>query len=417
VIGALVLQASFAGAIERAFDERLRGALQALIASVEVLPDGSLSDRRALSESAYTQVRSGWYWQISDASGPLRRSRSLWDAELAQPVPASGKEQLANLTGPANEPLRVLTSTVEWPGRGPLRYSVAGPRSLIESELAAFRWLLSAGGAGLLFAAAGALWLQVRIGLSPLRRLGEQLQAIQTGQRERLDLPDVDELAQLADKLNRVLDRNHGMVEQGRKLAGDLAHALKTPLAVLRSELRPKPDSAIERSLTRLDDVVQRHLARASAQARSEHGRAELLPLLRQMQQMFGKLHPDCRIEIESSAALERGSSVALDADDLGEILGNLIDNGCRAARSRLRIQAQPQAFGMLLLIDDDGPGLDDQALAALGQRGRRFDESAGFGLGISIALDIAHAYGARLDFERSPLGGLSARLSLPGGP
>lgn len=412
LIGALVLQASFAAAIERAFDERLNAALQTLIASVEVDQQGKLTERRALSESVYAQVRSGWYWQIADITGPLRRSRSLWDAELTQPAAEPGGVSYDDVLGPTGEPLRMVTRAVAWPGRAPLRYSVAGPRSLIEAELAGFRWLLFGGGAGLLLAAAGALWLQVRIGLRPLRRLGEQLQAVESGQRERLELPKVDELAQLADKLNRVLDRNRGMLEQGRKLAGDLAHALKTPLAVLRSELRVVPDSAVERSLARLDDVVQRHLARASAQARSEHGRAELLPLLRQLQQMFGKLHPACRVELDVAALAP--SSVALDADDLGEILGNLIDNGCRAARSQLRIQGESQGAGVLLRIDDDGAGLDPQALAALGQRGRRFDESAGSGLGISIALDIAQAYGAELGFERSPLGGLSARLWLP---
>ncbi len=410
--GALWLQSAFVAAVERGFDQRLAASLEALVASVEPATDGSLSLRRNLAESGYAQVRSGWYWQISDASGVLRRSRSLWDAELAPP--ASAGPQPVDLRGPAGEPLRALAREIRFAARAaPLRFVVSAPRSAIDGEIATFRRLLLAGVAGVLALSALALALQVRLGLRPLRRLQAQLGQVEAGTRADLELPAASELAALAHKINSVLAHNQRMAARGRKLAGDLAHALKTPLALLRSDPALAASGEARRALDRLEDIVQRHLAQASAQARREQAQTELAPLAEALAAMFRKLHAPREMAIDRD--IPAGLRARCESEDLSEMLGNLIDNACRAARTRVRLRARMQAAELHLDIDDDGPGLDATALAQLGLRGQRLDEQSGAGLGVSISRDIAESYAGTLEFSRSELGGLRASLRLPG--
>lgn len=410
--GTLWLQSAFVAAVERGFDQRLAASLEALVASVEPAADGSLTLRRNLAESGYAQVRSGWYWQIDDAGGVLRRSRSLWDAELAPPAGAG--PQPADLPGPAGEPLRVLACEIRFAARtAPLRFVVTAPRSAIDGEIATFRRLLLAGVVGVLALAALALALQVHLGLRPLRRLQAQLGQVEAGARAALEAPAASELAALAHKINSVLAHNQRMAARGRKLAGDLAHALKTPLALLRSDPALASRGEARQALDRLEDIVQRHLAQASAQARREHTHTDLAPLAGELAAMFRKLHAarEVAIQLDIPAGLRAGC----ESEDLSEMLGNLIDNACRAARSRVRLQARTQAGGLRIDIDDDGPGVDATALAQLGVRGQRLDQQSGAGLGVSISRDIAESYGGMLAFSRGELGGLCASLRLPG--
>ena len=410
--GALWLQSAFVAAVERGFDQRLAASLEALVASVEPAADGSLSLRRNLAESGYAQVRSGWYWQISDAGGVLRRSRSLWDAELTPP--ASAGPQPVDLKGPAGEPLRALAREIRFAARtAPLRFVVSAPRSAIDTEIATFRRLLLAGVAGVLALSALALALQVRLGLRPLRRLQAQLGQVEAGARAELELPAASELAALAHKINSVLAHNQRMAARGRKLAGDLAHALKTPLALLRSDPALAASGEARRALDRLEDIVQRHLAQASAQARREQAQTELAPLAEAHAAMFRKLHAPREVAIDLD--IPDGLRARCESEDLSEMLGNLIDNACRAARTRVRMLARAESGALRIDIDDDGPGLDATALAQLGVRGQRLDEQSGAGLGVSISRDIAESYAGTLEFSRSELGGLSASLRLPG--
>ena len=410
--GALWLQSAFVAAVERGFDQRLAASLEALVASVEPAADGSLSLRRNLAESGYAQVRSGWYWQISDAGGVLRRSRSLWDAELTPP--ASAGPQPVDLKGPAGEPLRELAREIRFAARtAPLRFVVSAPRSAIDTEIATFRRLLLAGVAGVLALSALALALQVRLGLRPLRRLQAQLGQVEAGARAELELPAASELAALAHKINSVLAHNQRMAARGRKLAGDLAHALKTPLALLRSDPALAASGEARRALDRLEDIVQRHLAQASAQARREQAQTELAPLAEALAAMFRKLHAPREVAIDLD--IPDGLRARCESEDLSEMLGNLIDNACRAARTRVRMLARAESGALRIDIDDDGPGLDATALAQLGVRGQRLDEQSGAGLGVSISRDIAESYAGTLEFSRSELGGLSASLRLPG--
>ncbi|GMU45189.1 MAG: hypothetical protein IT479_03755 [Xanthomonadales bacterium] len=412
--GAGWLHATFAAAVQGAWDERLTAALDALVAGTEVRVDGSVAQRRPLAESGYAQVRSGWYWQIDDAGSVLRRSRSLWDAELALPAaPADGSVAHQDAIGPDGRALRLAHRQVRRAARAqPLRFVVSAPRSGIDAELATFARLLVAGTLGGLLLAALALALQVRLGLRPLRDLRQQLAEIESGARARLDRPTATELAELVEKFNTVLDHDQRMATRGRKLAGDLAHALKTPLALLRSDPALAGSTAARDALQRLDGIVQRHLAQASAQARRERARTALAPALEALATMFRKLHAARSLDIEVECAPTLVATV--EADDVSELLGNLIDNACRVARRRVRITAQRATAELRIEIDDDGPGLPAEALAGLGQRGQRLDEQSGAGLGVSISRDIVESYAGTLVYARSALGGLRASVHLP---
>ncbi|MBS3957877.1 MAG: sensor histidine kinase [Xanthomonadaceae bacterium] len=413
--GACGLQWAFAGAVERGYDERLAAKLDALVAGLDIEADGRPSLQRAPDEAAFAQVRSGWYWQVAQDGQPLLRSRSLWDAAL-EAGPADTALRASDAIGPGGEALRVVGRRVLLPGAaGPLDLAVAGPRAGLDAEIARLGRLLWGGVAGLVLLAAAGLAVQVQLGLAPLRRLGAQVAAVRRGEADGVEAGRLRELAALADELNGLLRQNGRLAEHGRKRAGDLAHALKTPLALLRTRIDPS-DGELREALDRIGAVVDRHLAAASADARRAHARCDAVAEARQLLGMFARLHSGRPLQLRLDAPERR--AVGMEASDLHELLGNLVDNACRAAHSQVRLAIEPGAGPLRLCIEDDGPGLADAQLAQLGQRGLRFDERLpGTGLGVAISRDIVDSYGGRLDFEHRPGGGLRAVLELPAAP
>lgn len=415
VAGAFGLHWAFANAVERGYDQRLAAKLDALVAGLDIEADGRPSLQRAPDEAAFAQVRSGWYWQVAQEGRPLLRSRSLWDESLDS-GPATRMARGADASGPGGETLRVLSRRVSLPGASqPLDLAVAGPRADIDAEINRLGRLLWSGVAGLILLAAISLALQAHLGLAPLRRLGAQVAAVRRGESRAVQAGKLSELAALGDELNELLAQNGRLAEHGRKRAGDLAHALKTPLALLRSRI-DGDDLELRDALARIGAVVDRHLAVASADARRAHARCDAVAETTQLLAMFERLHADkaLRLRLEASG---RGMA-GLEASDLQELLGNLIDNACRAARQQVLVRIVGDPGPLRLVIEDDGPGLDDEQLAQLGQRGLRFDErQPGTGLGVAISRDIVDSYGGRLDFERREGGGLRALLELPGAP
>jgi signal transduction histidine kinase len=419
VLGAVVLHLAFVQAVERAFDARLGQSLAALLGNIDLLPDGSLRLRRELPESGFTQVRSGWYWQVADRAGVLRRSRSLWDAELPRAAQGSlepGPARAFDLAGPEGGALRAMAQVVRWEGsQRTLEIVVAGPRADIDAEIAGFGRLLALSVGGLVAIGTLALALQLRLGLAPLRRLVEDLDRIERGETTRVGTPASRELAQLADKLNAVLEHDQRQAERGRRLAGDLAHALKTPLAVLRAEIDAGRQPEASRAIARLDEVVTHHLARASAEARRQRAYTEVAPLADALRRTMARIHADRRLALQIE--IPPGLRVACESEDLGEVLGNLLDNACRMARGRVELAAGADADGVWIRVRDDGPGLPDALLHQLGERGKRFDERSGTGLGVAIAREIVDSYGGSLDFTQATPRGLEARIRLPAAP
>ncbi|MFN9966187.1 MAG: sensor histidine kinase, partial [Lysobacteraceae bacterium] len=268
------------------------------------------------------------------------------------------------------------------------------------------------GAVGPVLLAAASVALQVRMGLAPLQRLGEKVAAVRRGEAEALDPGGPRELADLTDEVNELLRQNGRLAERGRKRAGDLAHALKTPLALLRTRLDPA-DAELQDALARIDAVVDRHLAAASADARRAHARCDAAAETRRLVAMFERLHADgpVRLSLHAPASCMDG----IEASDLHELLGNLVDNACRAARHEVQVRIEAGPGPLRITIVDDGPGLSDAQIDQLGQRGLRFDERLpGTGLGVAISRDIVDSYGGRLDIRRGDAGGLEVRLELP---
>jgi signal transduction histidine kinase len=256
-------------------------------------------------------------------------------------------------------------------------------------------------------------WLQVTVGLNPLKQLRERLGAIRTGETNRLDGSFPDEVAPLVGELNDVLDLRDKSLERARRRAGDLAHGLKTPLTVLSSVARDLRKSGLNRQAEDIEEqseAMLRHVERALARARLSAGRGHaatpLKPAVDRVLSAITRL-PGAD-DLEFDVHLQAGVTVPIEQGDLTELLGNVIDNARKWAKTQVRLRYAPP----LLLIEDDGPGVPDEELLRISERGRRLDESKqGSGLGLSIVEDIADIYGLGITYGRSELGGLKVEI------
>jgi signal transduction histidine kinase len=413
LVGGLVLAGLFRDSVERAFEARLEVHLVSLVAASEVDEDGRVTLARADGEPRFEQPFSGWYWQV-EGGDTLLRSRSLWDERLGGLEPG-----VAAVPGPAGQSLRVLARTITLPERdAPLLFAVAGDSAEITLEVTRFNrilfWALGLLLAGLLVA----VLVQVRFGLAPLNRLRGELAAIRAGRLERLDERLPTELAPVARELNALLAHNALIVSRARTHVGNLAHALKTPLSVLRNEAERDervPAELVRRQAEAMQRQVDHHLvrARAAAAAGVLGVRTELAPVVDDLVRTLARIHGRSGIDIEADCPA--GLHFQGERQDLEEMLGNLLDNACKWGRTLARITAADEGERVVVLVDDDGAGLPDEARREVPTRGTRLDETTpGSGLGLSIVRDLAELYGGTLELERSPEGGLRARLALP---
>lgn len=412
LFGAVLLHYAMSRALERGHDARLASQLDALVAGLEVDADSRPLLKRPLPEAGYATIGSGWYWQIDAASETVLSSRSLWDTTLDVGTwPTHRQIRHQDLSGPGGQRLRAASRQVKL-GRanGVWRLTVTLPRADLDAEIARFRGLLMAGTLGILLVAALALAIQLQLGLKPLARLNQQLRDIQAGRREALDPGHGVELDELTGEINDALHRNRALAERGRRLAGDLAHALKTPLSRLRLAL-PAEAREARQALDAVQAVIDRQLARASAEARSVHARAPIAPVCEALAALFRRMHADRGLKLKVAVP---DVHVAGERADVEELLGNLLDNACRMAAREVRLMGEVKGGEVRLTLEDDGPGVEPARLAELGRRGQRLDERSEHGLGLAIALDLVDALEGRVAFEAAPTGGLRVRLALP---
>lgn len=418
--GAWGLSAAFGAAVERGFDERLKTVLQTLVAEAEFGPDGALALGRPIGDPRFDQIYSGSYWQISDVGGVLLRSRSLWDQEIPFNVAApDGSTLFREWTNPAGQRVRLAERDLTLPGSPEvLHFIVAGRTAELEAETRRFDQLLGLGVAGLVLALGAAIALQVRVGLRPLRGLLADLEAVWQGRRRRVGEVLPPDLQPVASAVNQLLDHDDREIVRARDQAADLAHAIKTPLAVLRADLDrldgPLATEMRER-LDLIDRLVRRNLARTApgrASALQALG-AAVRPVAEEMAGLMRRVHPDRAVDAVLAVPAE--IHVRLDRQDLEELLGNLLDNAWKWARSRVRVSASVQGPSCVVVVEDDGPGLaaaDRETV--LGRRVRLDERTPGQGLGLPIARDIVAAAQGRLELGTSETGGLAIRLELP---
>jgi signal transduction histidine kinase len=424
--------------VQAQFHAELRTHLDQLTAHITLDTQGRAQLAIPLSDPRFGRPYSGYYWQVEEVGqgatpvvAPLLRSRSLWDVALVAPVDtlAAGDIHVHPVPGPQGKRLELLERSVridDGPDGKPhtLRLLVAADADLMDEPVRRFNgalWLaLGVLGAGLVLAAV----VQVSVGLSPLRALRNALAQVRKGETPRLDGDFPVEVMPLVEEFNTVLAHNAAVVERARTHAGNLAHALKTPLSVLANAAQAKnvQDPELARLVVEQIGVARRqvdyHLARAQAAAatRVPGAKTVLLPVVEGLVRVMQRIHAqrDIAITVQpwSPALAFRG-----EAQDLQEMLGNLLDNACKWAAHRVEIGAQTDGGMLTLTLDDDGPGLDTPQREAVMRRGVRADEQVpGSGLGLAIVVDLARLYGGRVELLDSPLGGLRAALTLPTG-
>lgn len=429
------------------FEAQLMLHLDQLTAAFEVGENGVPRLSAPLSDPRWNRPYSGLYWQIErarasegTASAPVLRSRSLWDARLRLPVDdlAFGDLHHHRIDGPGGQSLRALERQVRFvaavaPTAAPAasssaptwRLVVAADDAALEEAVARFAGLLVLFLGILGLALLAAAWAQVHLGLRPLRELQGAVQAVRTGRARRIDGSFPTEVQPLVQDFNRVLEQNHEVVRRARELAGNLAHAVRTPLAII-GDL--SDDTRIDRAdlsrdlreqVARVRDQVDRHLSRARRAGAGLPGqRTEVRPILEGLVRVMDKVHAlregRSGLEIEL-VQVDPGLHFAGEAQDLQEMAGNLLDNACKWAHSRVRIRAARADHAVCIAIDDDGPGLAGAQHEAVFERGVRADErTPGSGLGLAIARETADLYGGTITLGPSEMGGLSAELRLP---
>jgi signal transduction histidine kinase len=412
---------TMAGVLERVvtggIDQRLDAQL-AVLASV-VRDDGSVDRARLAALQGSLAAGPGWRWQIAGAKG---RIGSADFPALRAPFPAPPGAGAATGAGAPPLPPAPLEG-VDDKGRiharrlvlatdfGPVTLTAAAPGRVIGRPIRDALAPLATAILVLAMIFALAAWLQLRFALRPLAALVGQIGAIRRGERASVDEDQPAELQPLAAELNALAAANAATLSAARQSAANLAHALKTPVATLA--LTVAPDSPASAQVRRIEGVIRHTLARARAAAVNQRASTAIGPVAADVAGVVSALHPAIDLQCRVHADLR----VAIDAHDLAELLGNLLDNAARHARATVTVAAAPMADGMVRLsIEDDGPGIPPERREQVLQPGVRLDEGpAGDGFGLAIVRDLLALYGGQMALDASPLGGLRVLLLCPG--
>jgi signal transduction histidine kinase len=407
-------------------DSEMRGHLDELASLIDVNPQGAPELYRTLSDPRFSQMGSGYSWQVSSKGKRLIKSTSAATDDLPIPNDALVNGEMKKLDIPTEGASLIVYETLFSPvsGSDPLRLQVNVDSGIIDRILRTFNISLAISLGLLAIALSTAAALQVVFGLQPMTRLGRALRAIRSGKATHLPKSFPLEVQPVVDDLNSLIDVNGQMVVRARAQAGNLAHALKTPLAVLADEAdrlqhRGQGEAAqiILQQCQRMQRQIDYQIARARAAAsRSVPGvNAPLPPAVAAIVSAMKRLYAVKDIEFDVN--IDPDCIAICDPMDLNEMLANLIDNACKWSTKRVAIggsvdQAAKQA---IVAVEDDGPGLPLEAREMVFQIGRRLDERVpGSGLGLAIVRDLAQLYGGEIRLEDSALCGLKAVLRLP---
>lgn len=428
-VGGLALDRVVVSAIAKGFDDQLDYVLTAMIASAETGPDGEVRFNRPLGDQRFLEPNSGLYWQVSGKGFEPFPSRSLWDRQLR--FGGRHRDRVAHFYDSdqlTDDKLRIVERDVTLPlSKTVWRFQVAQTRAGLDAQIATLRRTLVRSfavlGLGLFLMAA----LQTLYGLWPLRRLRMSIATLRAGKARRIEqarLPQ--EVAPLVDELNGLIEHNERQAEEARLHAGNLAHALKTPLSVVMnaasSQLKAGGSDDLSETVMREAATMRRqvdhHLARARAVGRRghAHSRAEVWPSLEAVERAVARLYPNVRIDIDG----DKTTSVHVERQDLDEMLGNLIENAAKYGGGSVFITVvAPKPGGEAFVefqVEDDGAGIPVADRTRIFDRGARLDTGKpGTGLGLAIVRDVAEIYGGSIDLDESEdLGGLLARLRLP---
>ncbi|MFL6735681.1 MAG: ATP-binding protein [Sphingomonas sp.] len=425
LIGGFALDRIVSRSIVESFDTQLVFVLDSMIASSEIA-DGEVRFNRPPADQRFVEPYSGLYFQISGAGAETFPSRSLWDRRLR--VTDAHRDVKPHLydsnefsTADHNEPLRISERDVQLPGSNIWwRYQVAQSRELLDEQIHHYRlilfWSFLALGVGLLVLAT----LQTFYGLWPLRRVRQEVAEIRSGEKTRVGRDFPTEIRPLTEEINQLLAHSEAQAEEARRHAGNLAHALKTPLTVITNAATAQAIDLADtvcREATVMRRQVDHHLARARAIGRraSAQARARVWDSLEAVQRAVDRLYEGVTIDIAGN----HEAQVRVERQDLDEMLGNLVENAAKYGGGRVFVTVEAKGEMIDILVEDDGPGIPEGLRAEMFTRGARLDTTGkpGTGLGLAIVRDVAEIYGGAVSLEESEdLGGLLARLTLPAG-
>ena len=423
----------FRQAMEATFDERLKDHMINVVGAA--LAEGGVNQIAAdqIEEPRFKEPLSGWYWQIR--SVPSRQvvaeSQSLFGEILDdKPIPpADGTIASETLNWPDEGAdkvrLRVIVQRVTTDDAdasdATFDVLVAGNASQLDAEVAEFFWTVTLTLAIFAMLLAAGAALLIRFGLRPLRDVRAALRRVRLGESASMEGDYPLEIEPLVSDMNALITSNREIVERSRTHVGNLAHALKTPIAVLQNEAAGEDQLSkqVRDQVATMQHQITHHLDRAqmAAQTRVLGVVTPVAPIIDGLERVMRKVHQEknLTINVHRQADLRfRG-----DKQDLEEMIGNLLDNACKWADSEIRVSATAQARGrddrLVVTIDDDGPGLSGKDYEEALSRGRRMDQSVpGSGLGLSIVDELARVYGGKFHLQPAKLGGLSAQLDLP---
>lgn len=426
--GGFALDRLLADSLTQGFDIQLRQFLRSSIAAAEIDPTGEVRSTRPLGDQRFFEPYSGLYWQVSAPGKTPFRSRSLWDRALPYDpnVPAT-EATIRTIKAFGDEELRIVERDAVLPGSDTVfRFAVAVRVNELHQQIADYRrvliWSLSILAVGLLIMGA----LLATYGLSPLRQVKRALTQIRSGAATRIDTEKFPpEILPLVEEMNALLEYTEAQAEHARTHAGNLAHALKTPMSVLMNEAQDGNSPALRETVLAQVALMRRHVDHHLARARVLGRRADIrartpvwpsvLSLKRALERIY--IEKNFTVELEGDSTLEfRG-----ERQDLEEMIGNLLDNAAKYGRGRARVTVKSESdIGnrayLRIVIEDDGPGIPVEKWSLLFERGVRLDQSSkGTGIGLAIVRDIADIMGGKVWLEQSEqLGGLAVLLLLP---
>ena len=419
--GGFALERALTSQVQSNFDDQLEYVLTALIASAEIDDWGDVRFYRSLGDQRFLEVNSGVYWQITGPGRDPYPSRSLWDRTLdVQGDHVDDEPHFYDSDQFPDEPLRVVERSIILPDSDTQwTFTVASAREELDFQISRIRsilvWSFAVLGLGLLILAV----LQSFYGLSPLRRVRAAIQSMRSEGANRIDDALPLEVEPLVEEINALLAHSEKQAEEARTHAGNLAHALKTPLTVLTNAATahdPKLSDLVCRETKTMQRHVEHHLARARAVGRraSGHARAEVWPSAQSVLRAVTRIYEDTRFDLDGN----REAAVAIERQDLDEILGNLIENAAKYGGGSVfvTVDADPLSDQCAIWIEDDGTGIPEEQRDRIFDRGARLDTGKpGTGLGLAIVRDVAEIYAGTVELSESEdLGGLMVTLRLP---
>lgn len=417
--GGLALDRVLSQAITRNFDDGLNYVLTAMIASAEIGPDGEVLFNRPLADQRFLEPNSGLYYQISAKGHEDWRSRSLWDRAL-RVLPEHDDRSFHAYDSKQfpGEDLRIMERTIVLPGSNTRwMFMVAAARAGLDDQITTLRSTLTQSFALLALGLIVLTTLQTLYGLRPLRRVRKEIVRMRAGEKSRVTEPMPSEVLPMVEELNALLAHNERQAEEARTHAGNLAHALKTPLTVIMNAATAQSadlGETVIREATTMRRQVDHHLARARAVGRrgAAQSRAEVWTSLQAVERAVQRLYPEARIDMDG----DKEVAVRVERQDLDEMLGNLIENAAKYGGGSVFATVGRAGTMVEILVEDDGLGIPQEERTRIFDRGVRLDSGKpGTGLGLAIVRDVAEIYGGSVAMEESEdLGGLMVRLRLP---